>query len=713
MEFIMVKPVSQHSRIICSFYNMRIKIIFLFFFLMHMSKFHHAQVPIVKSWDYRYGGSDWDIPTVFLETLDHGYLCGGYSRSNSSFDKLDSLRGGEDYWILKTDANGIIQWEKTFGGSQIDFLTTILALPDSGFLLGGRSNSGQSGDRTTPNANTLSPKYDYWIVRIDKLGNKIWDKSYGGFDDDYLESIHVSSDGSFYLGGYTDSDSSGDMSHHKFGAEDMWVVKIDSLGNVLWDRNYGGINSDLLFSIIQFSGNEILLAGTSSSPPGHTFTQPVCGSSGNDMWLIKIDTAGNVIQDKRIGGPDWDWNKGMCFMPANKFLIYGYSASGIGCEKNSTNHGFGLYQDFWIVCMDDQMNILWDRSLGGDNAEDELNSVIVRNDQILVSGTSYSNASGDKSQNNILNMEQAWIIALDTLGNKKWDRIIANPVHTEYCAGFQGSDSCYVFLSMAETAGGEVSQNRSSTYDYWLVKYCPQSALPTADFSVSETEICQNTCIDLVNNSVNALSFQWYFPGGAPSTDTSANPENICYFNSGMYDIELITTNANGSDTLVLNNVITVFPAISFSSLTQSGDTLFSMPGFVSYQWFSDSIAINGATNYFYVAPYSGNYSVKVTDGNGCEAVATLLGVVASANDVDSEIEINYKNSRLDIYGEKMKNCSSVDIFDVLGKQIYFQTMQPESTKRFSLNIELPDQGIFVIVVNFASGRICKKLVIR
>ena len=155
------------------------------------------------------------------------------------------------------------------------------------------------------------------------------------------------------------------------------------------------------------------------------------------------------------------------------------------------------------------------------------------------------------------------------------------------------------------------------------------SGPPIAVFS-APNHICPGTCTDFTNMSVNATSFLWSFPGGNPAVSTDANPSNICYTTPGQYNVTLIATNPNGTDTLTLPNFMTVYPQPPPQGIMQSGDTLFANAGGTSYQWFHDGNLIPGATDYYYVATESGNFNVVATDENGCEVEAVIFDVVAS-----------------------------------------------------------------------------------
>src|SRR5205085_6033829 len=136
-------------------------------------------------------------------------------------------KGQYDYWVVKTDTEGKKQWDKTFGGDGDDLLTTMVAISDGGYLIGGYSNSRIGGDRTESRGD-----YDYWIVRIDKDGNKLWDKTFGGTTIDELYSIVPTQDGGYLLGGSSSS--------HILGDHDVWVLKVDKDGNKLWDKTFQG-----------------------------------------------------------------------------------------------------------------------------------------------------------------------------------------------------------------------------------------------------------------------------------------------------------------------------------------------------------------------------------------------------------------------------------------------------------------------------------------
>jgi PKD repeat protein len=145
------------------------------------------------------------------------------------------------------------------------------------------------------------------------------------------------------------------------------------------------------------------------------------------------------------------------------------------------------------------------------------------------------------------------------------------------------------------------------------------------NFSVNDSSFCEGSCLNFTDlSSNNPTSWVWTFPGGTPSSSTSQNPSGICYFNPGTYAVELTVTNLFGVSSLMQSSYITVVANPVSPVITQNLDTLFCPSAATSYQWYYDGNSINGATNDFYVSPQSGNYSVTITNAEGCTASSVV-----------------------------------------------------------------------------------------
>ncbi|MCX6273874.1 MAG: T9SS type A sorting domain-containing protein [Bacteroidetes bacterium] len=196
--------------------------------------------------------------------------------------------------------------------------------------------------------------------------------------------------------------------------------------------------------------------------------------------------------------------------------------------------------------------------------------------------------------------------------------------------------------------------------------------LPVAIFN-APNHICPGTCTDFQNLSVNATSYVWSFQGATPNVSFDQNPVNICYNTPGTYSVSLIVSNVTGSDTLTLNNYVTVYPYPAPQGISQSGDTLFANTGAVSYQWYHFGVAIPGATDYFYVAQGVGDYNVVATDIHNCEVEAAIFDVIASIQYSDdlSQMAV-YPNPVLNKLSVRNLNSQSneVSVCNLLGEKI-------------------------------------------
>ncbi len=209
--------------------------------------------------------------------------------------------------------------------------------------------------------------------------------------------------------------------------------------------------------------------------------------------------------------------------------------------------------------------------------------------------------------------------------------------------------------------------------DFW--EYTPDTVycnLVAAFTAVNH--ICPGTCTNFTNVSVNATSYQWIFAGATPGTSTDNNPTGICYNTPGNYSVTLIATNSTFSDTLTLNNYVTVYPYPAPQGIAQSGDTLIANQGAVSYQWYHGGVLIPGATDYFYLATSGGDYNVVATDVNHCEVEAAIFDVVAAIqSDISSlgfEVYPNPVGNKLVISSQQYV-LNTISIYNLLGEKVY------------------------------------------
>jgi hypothetical protein len=634
-----------------------------------------AQNPLVKMWDYRYGGTTQEDLFSIVQTNDKGFIIGGRSCSGVSGNKsATNCSQVGDYWIVKLDSLGNQIWDRDFGGDNHDFLIEIEQVFDAGYILAGWSLSDLSCDKTQPLWGTAYN--DFWVVKIDSIGNKVWDKRFGGNQMDYLIGIEQTADSGYVLGGYGFAVAGGDRTQPIIGLFDFWIVKIDQFGNKIWDKIFGGTSNEWLYSVHQTLDGGYILGGTSSSGISGDKSEANFDTLGNstDYWILKINSAGNKMWDRTFGGTDSDYLYNVAETPVGEYIISGHSYSPISGNKSIANWGSTYSSDLWIIKTDSVGNKLWDKCYGGFSDEEAYpgSFSLTHDGGMLLSTNSYSQTGGDKTENNF-GSEQTWVVKLDSAGNKIWDKTLLTGGHDEDAWAIQVDSSCYLMgnSTYADIGGDKSVPNWGfgNTGDYWLIKFCETIS---SNFSAMQFT-CPGSCIDFINLSTSGTTFKWSFPGAAPDTSTVTNPTNICYPNPGTYDVQLIATNANGSDTLLLSNYITVYPSPSPQSISQSGDTLFAIAGSAAYQWYYNGNVINGATDYFYVASSSGDYNVIASDSNGCEVEAAIFNVIADLpSTVDRGLLTVFPNpvgETLNVISHSLTGTAmEISIYNVLGE---------------------------------------------
>jgi hypothetical protein len=412
-------------------------------------------------WQNTIGGSGSDGMYSIQQTVDGGYILGGSSGSNISGDKTENSNGGSDYWIVKSDASGNLQWQSTIGGSLIEPFSSIQQTFDGGYILGGSSSSDISGDKTE-NSNGF---YDYWIVKTDSTGNILWQNTIGGNGYDYLSSIQQTADGGYILGGRSDSNISGDKTENSNGFYDYWIVKTDSSGNIQWQNTLGGFNQEYLNSIQQTADGGYILGGWSNSYISGDITENNNGL--NDYWIVKTDSSGNIQWQNTIGGSGYDQLYSIEQTFDGGYILGGSSSSDISGDKTENSNGF---DDYWIIKTDSSGNIQWQNTLGG-SWEDFLYSIRQTYDGgYFLGGYSESNTSGDKTENSNGSSDY-WIVKTDSTGNMQWQNTIGG-IDLEYLNSIQQTaDGGFILGGHSNSnISGDKSENSQGGVDYWIIK---------------------------------------------------------------------------------------------------------------------------------------------------------------------------------------------------------------------------------------------------
>ncbi|WP_337873532.1 T9SS type A sorting domain-containing protein [Ignavibacterium sp.] len=287
-------------------------------------------------WVNGYGGNNDDEGNSVVQTSDGGFVACGYTKSYGS--------GGNDVYLIKVDANGNQLWDRIFGGPSDEEAYSMVQTSDGGFLLAGATSSFGAGSR------------DIWLIKTDQSGNQQWTKTIGGLSSDGARSIAKTSDGGYIITGWTLSYGPGSIGN-------LWLVKTDSLGNMQWNKFFGGTDADRGLSVKQTIDGGYIATGYTAS----------FGAGLDDMYFVKTDGAGNTITVNTFGATGRDY--GNCIIQSSDGgnVMAGYTLSfGAGGD------------DMWIVKTDNLGLVQeWNKTLGG-TASDVANYLIETSDGSFV-----------------------------------------------------------------------------------------------------------------------------------------------------------------------------------------------------------------------------------------------------------------------------------------------------------------------------------------
>jgi hypothetical protein len=329
----------------------------------------------------------------FIQTKDGNFIIAG-----QKFISSDMYSTNEDAWIIKLDSNGNKIWDKTFGGKFSDEATSIIQTKDGGFIVAGEIGYTSYRD--------FNSDFDAWIIKLDKDGNKIWDKTFGDSGWNKANAIIQTNDRGFIFVGNTN------------------VVKLDKNGNEIWNKTFGNANS-----IIQTKTGEFIFVGNKAHKR--------ISSIYTNVWVTKLDKNGNVIWDKEFGGKDNEEANLIIQTKDGNFVIAGKFSS-------ASNELIGS-SAFWIIKIDSSGNKIWDKKYFGDGY-DVANAIIqTKNGNFIVAGLTTSKGAGKRD---------AWIIKLDKNGNKIWDKTFGGKYDDKATSILQSNDGNLVMLGEKELDSG-------------------------------------------------------------------------------------------------------------------------------------------------------------------------------------------------------------------------------------------------------------------
>lgn len=356
-----------------------------------------------------------------------------------------------------------INWQKCLGGDSYDVASAITpqsAINNNGYIVAGLTASANLPGHHGNSA-------DYYVAKLDTAGNVIWQKCYGGSADDRAKAVAITSDGDYVVVGMSASNDGDVTGHHgNIYTTDYWVIKLDTVGNIKWQKSFGGSEEDEANAVIVTRDGNILVAGSTASVNGDVSNN----NGGTDGWLIKLDNSGNILWQKSIGANFADIINQVVELPSGGYAFTGFSNSNSG--PLADHHGETTDLDGWVGVLDMTGNAKWQKSIGG-TYEDAGNNIQLLGKDIYVAGYSFSN-DGDISGHHGTNNADYMLVKLDTSGHLIWEKSFGGTDDDRatglafYPAGQTSSASPLMLAGYSMSANGDVA-GAKGMHDFWLL----------------------------------------------------------------------------------------------------------------------------------------------------------------------------------------------------------------------------------------------------
>jgi len=409
------------------------------------------------------GGSTIDVPTAMDQTTDGGYIVAGTSNSSANGNVTGTNHGNQDFWVVKYNKLGKIEWQRLYGGNAGEQGNAIKQTSDGGYIVAGsvQANSANTGDVGALNGGT-----DAWVLKLTATGAISWQKGYGGTGNDFAKAVLQTSDGYIFSG------ISGSFSNGNF-----WAVKLDVSGNVVWQNNYNnpgtGTGESLYCMAAAGDGTGYILGGSS-------------GTSGStlDLFTMKINLTGAAQWKKVYGGNQDDLAIAAASMPDGGSIVVGASASSANGNVTGTGHGG---DDIWIIRLDASGNIIWQQLYGGAASDRGYSVRQTADGGFIVAGVSASSATGNVTGTNH-GANDVWLLKLSSTGSIQWQKLYGGtggdglgPIsitQPQPVKVMQAPDGGFIVAATSTSSlNGDVTDTNnnanpvgSQNTDYWLFK---------------------------------------------------------------------------------------------------------------------------------------------------------------------------------------------------------------------------------------------------
>ncbi len=606
-------------------------------------------------WTKTLGGNGADIGYAIRATSDGGFVVVGESAYNANAGDVSATRpipggGGADIWVIKFNSTGTIDWQYLYGGGTADNAYSIEPTSD-GYII-----CGSVAHAATPNGtHTGSTPYggnDGWILKLNTNGSLAWQKRYGGAGNDYLYSIKQTAEGGYITTGTSRYSATGNGSIGSTarpitggGNDDIWIVKMNSTGDIEWQKLYGGSGADIAYSIKQTADGGYLIAGYAGSTSTDGTLSGLTKPGNFDYWIMKLNNTGEIVWQKLYGGSNSDQATSYDILEDTEGYVFAGQSTSVNGDATGNKGG----SDYWVIKTDLTGNMLWQKTAGG-SGNDQVNSLTQTEDgDYMLAG--YVSAGGITDSKGGVDFYVVKLSACQTCTTPVYDTICAGDVYN-----FNGTPVAEAGIYADTTTSGSCHQIQAVKLFVNPLHVTPQTA-----------SICAGETYDFFGTPLSL---------GGEYKDTLAS--------------------ALGCDSIIVLT-LSVNP-LPVASVTASENQL-STGTFSSYKWLLNGVA-TGETSQTITAIESGNYQVVVTNLSNCTDTSaaythTVITGLTNAdrnfvtlypNPVTTEITLSFRHS----------DTHEISLFNMQGTEVLSQHISTDSA---TLNVEDLAQGVYFLKI--------------
>jgi gliding motility-associated-like protein len=496
-----------------------LSVLFIFSCLLLLITTTSRTQPVI-SWNTPSSVQPFYIPTsnygkAVVNTPDGGYMVAGHINFPNGYRDIHGNERNNDAWLVKYNQAGQIEWQKNYGGSGADAATSIITTSDGGYLFAGRTNSND-GDVVRNAGSTV----DVWIVKLDNTGIIQWQKTYGGSGDEEANSIVQATNGDYIFAGYTNSED-GDVQglHTSLLRSDIWVVRLNATGSIIWQKCLGGAGSEQGRSAKATADGGLVITGQAETNGGD-----VSGVHGfTDAWVVKLNAAGIMEWQRALGGTQHEIGYSITTTPDGGYILCGETGSANG-DVSFNHSGNGNIGDVWVVKLSATGTLQWEKTYGGTDFDIGYAIQEVPSGGYVVAGIIYSQ-NGDVSGNHSM-VRDAWIFKISDAGALEWQKSVGGKFDDIAYSIINSIDGGFVFTGYTNSVDGDASNNPpgggNQTWTVKLGKCGPVSfIIQPADQTISEG--LPAVFKVHVNGTTPNTRYQWYRNGlMIPGADSSA-----------------------------------------------------------------------------------------------------------------------------------------------------------------------------------------------